>query len=88
MSILQEQVVSMIYKMSDDNVGFLIEVINSLIPEKQQGEKKILYKDEEAWKAFERLEASRMEIRQYFPDDFDSNRELEEAREECYNGFD
>ena len=88
MSVLQEQAVSMIYNMSDDNVGFLIEVINRLIPEKQQGEKKISHKDEEAWKAFERLEASRMEIRQHFPDDFDSDRELDEARAERYDGFD
>ena len=34
MTMLQEQAVRMIQDMSDDNVGFLIEVIQRLIPKK------------------------------------------------------
>ena len=34
MTMLQEQAVQMIQDMSDDNVGFLIEVIQRLIPKK------------------------------------------------------
>ena len=34
MTMLQEQAVQMIQDMSDDNVGFLIEVIQRLMPEK------------------------------------------------------
>ena len=34
MTMLQEQAVQMIQDMSDDNVGFLIEVIQRLIPRK------------------------------------------------------
>ena len=34
MTMLQEQAVQLIQDMSDDNVGFLIEVIQRLIPKK------------------------------------------------------
>ena len=34
MTMLQEQAIQMIRDMSDDNVGFLIEVIQRLIPKK------------------------------------------------------
>ena len=34
--------------------------------------------------AFRRMEAARAEIRQYLPDDFDPDRELDEARAERY----
>ena len=34
MTMLQEQAVRMIQDMSDDNVGFLLEVIQRLIPKK------------------------------------------------------
>ena len=36
MSILQEQAVQMISNLSDDNVSFLIEIIQRLMPQKSQ----------------------------------------------------
>ncbi|MDE6433591.1 MAG: hypothetical protein K2L07_05120 [Lachnospiraceae bacterium] len=38
--------------------------------------------DEEGMQAFRRLEEARAEIRQYLPEDFDPDKELEEARAE------
>ncbi|MDE7417789.1 MAG: hypothetical protein K2N44_16045 [Lachnospiraceae bacterium] len=38
--------------------------------------------------AFRRLNIARNEIRQYLPDDFEPEKELEEARAERYGSFD
>ncbi len=80
MSILQEQAVQMICGLSDDNVSFLIEIIRRLMPEQAGSE-------DEKLQAFRRLDAARAEIKQYLPDDFDPDKELEEAREERYGHF-
>lgn len=87
MSLLQEQAVQMISGLSDDNVSFLIEVIRRLMPQaahaaglKSEGAESSL--------AFRRLETARKEIGQYFPEDFDPDKELEEARAERYGGID
>lgn len=88
MSILQEQAVRMISDLSDDNISFLIEIIQRLMPQKSQnqvpGALKNFVNDTEGMKAFDRLEAARAEIHQYLPDDFDPDKELEEARAERY----
>lgn len=81
MSTLQEQVVRMIGGLSDDNVSFLIEIIQRLMPVEGNG-------SGEGMEAFYRLDAAREEIRKYLPDDFDPDRELEEARAERYDGVD
>lgn len=39
MSALQEQAVEMIYDLSDDNVGFLIEIIQRLMPKSAETKK-------------------------------------------------
>ena len=44
--------------------------------------------EEESSSAFRRLEAARAEIWQYLPKDFDSDKELEEARAERYGDID
>lgn len=75
MSTLQEQAVQMICGLSDDNVRFLIEIIQRLMPEQRRSE-------DEKINAFHRLDAARTEIKQYLPDDFDPDKELEEARKE------
>ena len=43
---------------------------------------------DEAIKTFQKLNASRMEIRQYLPKNFDPDRELEEAWAERYGSID
>ena len=61
MTMLQEQAVRMIQNMSDDNVGFLIEVIQRLIPGKTYT--KVIYpaqKSEEKLQAFRELVATRV----------------------------
>ncbi len=88
MSTLQEQAVSLIHNMSDDNLKFLIEIIQRLMPESRQTEDKLLYTDKMAWESFQKLNAARTEIKQYFPDDFDPDKELEEARAERYGSID
>ena len=81
MSILQEQAVQMISELSDDNVGFLIEIIQRLMPQKAyvKAERATLAGD--SMSAFQRLNAARGEIRKYLPEDFDSDHELAEARQ-------
>ena len=81
MSGLQEQAVQMIGSLSDDNVSFLIEIIQRLMPGKENNLN-------EGMQAFYRLDAAREEIRQYLPEDFDPDKELEEARAARYGGTD
>ena len=86
MSELQQKAVQMINGLSDDNVSFLIEVIHRLMPE--NGDKDILtgasVRGDERMQAFRRLDAARQEIKGYFSDDFDPEKELAEARAERY----
>lgn len=88
MSVLQEQAVQMISDLSDDNVSFLIEIIRRLMPQqKSSHQAAISLNDEEGMQALHRLEAARAEIRQYLPEDFDPDKELEEARAERYGSI-
>ena len=80
MTMLQEQAVRMIQDMSDDNVGFLLEVIQRLIPKKTYTS--VIYpsqKSDEKMQAFKELVATRYEAKKYLPDDFDPDVELEAA---------
>lgn len=89
MTMLQEQAVQMIQDMSDDNVGFLIEVIQRLISKKTYTS--IIHpsqKPDEKMQAFKELVATRNEAKKYLPDDFDSDAELEAARREKYGSID
>ena len=43
---------------------------------------------DEGMKAFQKLDAAREEIKQYFPADFDPDKELEEALAERYGSID
>ena len=87
MSVLQEQAVQMISDLSDDNVSFLIEIIRRLMPKKSSHQVAVSSNDEDGVQAFRRLEEARTEIRQYLPEDFDPDKELEEARAERYGGI-
>lgn len=88
MSMLHEQAVQMIHDLSDDNVSFLIEIIQRLMPQ-QSYEKVINVTDNESGiQAFNRLNAARKELQHYFPKDFDPEKELEEARAERYESVD
>lgn len=84
MSILQEQAVRMISDLSDENVSFLIEIIQRLMPSKTDVKETQVLVDDEGMQAFHRLEAARDEVIKYLPKDFDPDKELEEARAERY----
>lgn len=89
MTMLQEQAVRMIQNMSDDNVGFLLEVIQRLMPKKTYTS--VIYpsqKSDEKMQAFKELVATRYEAKKYLPDDFDPDAELEAARKERYGSID
>ena len=78
MTMLQEQAVRMIQDMSDDNVGFLLEVIQRLIPKKTYTS--VIYpsqKSDEKMQPSKELVAKRYEVKKYLPDDFDPDAELE-----------
>lgn len=89
MTVLQEQAVQMINGMSDDNVSFLIEVIQRLMPQKNQldGTRTVSVENEKRMQAFKELDAARAQIKMYLPDDFDPDKELEEARAEKYGSL-
>ena len=87
MSILQEQAVQMISGLSDDNVRFLIEVIQRLMPEPVQEKTEQSLPANESIQAFQRLNAARDEVWKYLPDDFDPDHELEKARAERYGSI-
>ena len=89
MTTLQEQAVQMIHGMSDDNVSFLIEVIHRLMPQNTHVERvqSLTNKKEKKMQAFKELDAARAQIKMYLPDDFDPDKELEEARAEKYGSL-
>mgnify|MGYP001851801862 CR=1 FL=1 len=71
MTMLQEQAVQMIQNMSDDNVSFLIEVIQRLMPEKKYTS--AVYpsqRSDEKMQAFRELVATRNEVEKYLPDEW------------------
>ncbi|MCI9179924.1 MAG: hypothetical protein HFG50_07955 [Lachnospiraceae bacterium] len=83
MSGLQEQAVQMIGNLSDYDVQFLIEIIRRLMPPKI--ETNTSHNEiNEGIEAFYRLKAAQEEIKQYLPDNFDPEQELEEALAERY----
>ena len=84
MSVLQEQAIQMVRGLSDDNVSFLIEVIQRLMSQKLYVQAVQPQEKNEAIEAFQRLNAARTEIKQYLPEDFDPDKGLEEARAEGY----
>ena len=89
MTMLQEQAVRMIQDMSDDNVGFLLEVIQRLIPKKTYTS--VIYpsqKSDEKMHAFKAGCRITYEAKKYLPDDFDPDAELEAARKERYGSID
>lgn len=81
MSGLQEQAVQLIGSLSDDNVSFLIEIIQRLMPNEEKN-------TDESMQAFYRLDAAREMINRYLPENFDPDKELEEARAERYGSTD
>lgn len=89
MSELQQEAVRMISGLSDADISFLIEVIHRLLPQNDNtGIVDISSeKEDSGMQAFKRLNAARKEIRQYFPDDFDPEKELGEARAARYGGL-
>lgn len=89
MTTLQEQAVQMIHGMSDDNVSFLIEVIHRLMPQNTHVERvqSLTNEKEKKMQAFKELNAARAQIKMYLPDDFDPDKELEEARAEKYGSL-
>lgn len=89
MSELQQEAVRMISGLSDADISFLIEVIHRLLPQNDNtGIVDISSeKEDSGMQAFKRLNAARKEIRQYFPDNFDPEKELEEARAARYGSL-
>lgn len=88
MSELQQQTFRLISGLSDDNVSFLIEIIQRLMPQKTQVADIQPVAESVGVQAFKRLDAARSDIKQYLPKDFDPERELEEARAERYGSID
>ena len=89
MTMLQKQAVQLIQNMSDDNLRFLIEIIQRLIPSRAYTKPAASPANpSEKMQAFKELAASRKEIQKYIPEDFDPEAELEAARKERYGNLD
>lgn len=86
MSELQQEAVRMISGLSDEDISFLIEVIRRLMPQCESTDAFAVssVKENRGMQAFRRLDAARAEIKQYLPEDFDPEKELEEARVQRY----
>lgn len=78
----RHQAVQLISGLSDDNVSFLIEIIQRLMPQEAYAA------DAHSVQAFKRLDAARLEMKHYLPDDFNPERELGEARADRYGSID
>lgn len=88
MSELQQQAFRLISGLSDDNVSFLIEIIQRLMIQKTQVVDICPITESVGVQAFKRLDAARSDIKQYLPKDFNLEKELEEARVERYGSID
>ena len=85
MTILQEQAVQIIRDMSDDNVNFLIEILHRLLPQKNDDSSTYSsQKSDEKILAFNELINSLKKAKNYLPDNFNPDTELEAARKEKY----
>lgn len=82
MSELQQHAIHLISRLSDDNISFLIEIIQRLMPQETYAVDTHSMSESSGMQAFKRLNAARGDIKQYFPDDFDPEKELDEARAE------
>lgn len=78
MSQIQKQVINRVSLMSDADAGFILDIINRLIPQERKTSQS------EKIEAFKSLEA----LRGGFPADFDPDKELAEARYEKYGSAD
>jgi len=65
--------------MSDDNVRFLMEVIQKFVFLKEHLRSSQTIETDESMRAFQKLDAARIEIKQYFPVGFNFDRELEKV---------
>ena len=76
-----------IFYKSKGKVVYFIEVIQRLVLPKEHLKSPQVTETDEGMKAFQKLDAAREEIKQYFPTDFDPDKELEEARLEQYESI-
>ena len=84
MSNLQEQAIERIHQMSDMDIIFLIEIMDRLIP----GQIGSSSGSTDKMQAYERLSEELENARQYFSEDFDPQKELEEALDEKFGSVD
>ncbi|MDE7310416.1 MAG: hypothetical protein K2N87_02165 [Eubacterium sp.] len=80
MSELQQQAVHLISRLSDENISFLIEIMQRWMLQDADDSKE----EDAGMQAFKRLDAARSEIKQYLPNNFDPEYELEEAKKSRY----
>lgn len=87
MSALQEKAVRMIGGMSDDNLSFLIEIMQKImhVPEPTV---KTVPAGEDSAHFMDELELMRKKTEQYFTEDFDEMKIWEEAMNQKYGDFD
>ena len=88
MSELQQQAIHLIRGLSDDNIRLVIEIIQGLMPRETYAVDNLFESESSGMQAFKRLDAARADIKKYFPDDFNPDKELEEARNERYGSID
>lgn len=87
--MLQEQAIQMIGVLSDDNVRFLIELMQKfMIPKKTEVKSAQIEKMEDTRNFMQEMEEMRMKAQPYFSSDFDSQQIWEEAMDEKYGSLD
>lgn len=88
MSIIKEQAVQLIDALSDDNVVFLVELMQRFMMPKETKIRDIKSETMTNHADFmQELETMRIKAKAYFPSDLEYEKVLEEAMNEKYSSF-
>lgn len=88
MSIIKEQAVQLIDALPDDNVVFLVELMQRFMMPKETKIRDIKSETMTSHADFmQELETMRIKAKAYFPSDLEYEKVLEEAMNEKYSGF-
>ena len=88
MSVIKEQAVQMIDSLSDDNVFFLVELMQRFMMPQEIEIQDVQSETTTSHAGFmQELESMRIKAKSYFPPDLDTGKVWEEAMDEKYGRF-
>lgn len=87
MSMIKEQAVQMIDALPDENVGFLVELMQRFMMPKENESQDIKNKTTNHADFMQELETMRLKAKAYFPPDLEYENVWGEAMDEKYSSF-